>query len=176
MTEKVVTEAADKLVEEETIKSALKTCGYPEWSFDKVKKQMSKPKVKPKVNKKTTDTDKKSVNFVTLPYIQGVTEPVQRILKKHNISTAVKPHTSLKKILVHPKDKLDSDEKAGVVYEIPCANCKKTYIGETGRKFGTRKKEHKTETAKTSTQKYTRSARKESQSAEFKSSVAEHAV
>ena len=174
--EKVVTEAADKLVEEETIKSALKTCGYPEWSFDKVKKQMSKPKVKPKVNKKTTDTDNKSVNFVTLPYIQGVTEPVQRILKKHNISTAVKPHTSLKKILVHPKDKLDSDEKAGVVYEIPCANCKKTYIGETGRKFGTRKKEHKTETAKTSTQKYTRSARKESQSAELKSSVAEHAV
>ena len=172
--EKVVTEEPDRVIEESTIKSALKVCGYPEWSFNKVKKQMSKPKAK--VNKKTTVSDRKSATSVTLPYIQGVTESVQRILRKHNISSAVRPHTSLKKMLVHPKDKLDSDDKAGVVYEIPCANCKKTYIGETGRKFGTRKKEHKTEADKSGSQKYTRSARKESQSTELKSSIAEHAL
>jgi len=35
------------------------------------------------------------------------------------------------------KEEIDS------VHKIPCARCEKCYIGETGRKFGTRLKEHK---------------------------------
>ena len=154
--------------------AALKQCGYPEWSFAKVKKQMAKPKSKPKT-KPTTDSDK-SRGYVTLPYIQGVTEPVQRILRSHKISSTVKPHTSLRSILVHPKDKLPPEDKTGVVYEIPCSNCKKTYIGETGRRFGTRRKEYQTETQKMTGQKFTRATRKASQSTELKSAIAEHSL
>ena len=33
-------------------------------------------------------------------------------------------------------------------YEIKCKNCQKSYIGETGRLFRTRLKEHKTESDK----------------------------
>jgi len=41
--------------------------------------------------------------------------------------------------------KQEKEEITDYVYKIPCSNCEKTYIGETGRKFGTRLKEHKTE-------------------------------
>ena len=48
-------------------------------------------------------------------------------------------------ILVHPKDKQEKEDLTEYVYKVPCANCDKTYIGETGRKFGVRLQEHRTE-------------------------------
>ena len=171
--DKIVTEPEDKIAEEEIIRSALMQCGYPQWTIDKVKKARQQPKKKDSKNAKS---DNKTLTNVTLPYIAGVTEKVQRIFRKHNIGSAVKPQTSLRNILVHAKDKQDNEDKAGVVYEIPCQNCDKTYIGETGRRFGTRKKEHKTETDKMTDRKFTRTARKDSQNIEMKSSIADHAA
>ncbi|XP_072039459.1 uncharacterized protein [Amphiura filiformis] len=169
--DKIVTEQEDKKNEEDHIKKALNTCGYPNWAIEKVKKEKEQPKKK---NASKTVEDKTRAN-VTLPYIEGVTERVQRILRTHNIASSVKPHTSLRRLLVHPKDKVDMDDKTGVIYEIPCHNCPKTYVGETGRRFGTRKKEHRVESEKRMAQNYTRAARKDSQSIEMKSSIAEHA-
>ena len=172
--ERVVTEPDDKIAEEQHIKTALKVCGYPQWSFDKVKQLKDNPK--PKTKAKTT-TDQRSRAYVTLPYIKGTTERVQRILRAHNISSTVKPHTNLRNMLVHTKDKLDIKDKVDVVYEIPCESCTKTYVGETCRKFETRRDEHKKETdKKMASQKYTRASRKQSFDMEFKSAVAEHAV
>ena len=34
-------------------------------------------------------------------------------------------------MLVHPKDKLEDDQKAEGVYKIPCLNCDNVYVGET---------------------------------------------
>jgi len=42
-------------------------------------------------------------------------------------------------------DKQKKEEVTDCVYKIAYSNCEMTYIGETGRKFGTRLKEHKTE-------------------------------
>ncbi len=41
-------------------------------------------------------------------------------------------------ILVHPKDTRDITQTAKCVYEIPCLNCDKSYIGDTSRQFGLR--------------------------------------
>ena len=38
--DKIVSEDEDKLQEEVTIKKALSMCGYPKWTFDKVRKRM----------------------------------------------------------------------------------------------------------------------------------------
>ena len=46
-------------------------------------------------------------------------------------------------MLVHPKDKIPEDVKRGVVYQIQCGTCKKTYIGQTGRILKHRAKEYK---------------------------------
>ena len=40
------------------------------------------------------------------------------------------------------KDKINKFYQRGVVYKIPCLDCTGVYIGETGRSFKTRRKEH----------------------------------
>ena len=37
---------------------------------------------------------------------------------------------------------MDPKKQQKVIYEIPCLHCHKIYIGETGRAFSTRDKEH----------------------------------
>ncbi|XP_072025169.1 uncharacterized protein [Amphiura filiformis] len=151
--DKVITEEEDKRMEESKIKEALKLCGYPEWAFKDVDKKKP-PKKEP--SQSTTR------GMVVLPYKEGLSQRARRIFNKHGIQTSFKPHQTLRNILVHPKDKRDSLQTAECVYEIPCRNCEKTYIGETSRVLGTRLKEHKTEAEKASTKAYTRAQRKAS--------------
>ena len=88
--------------------------------------------------------------MVVLPYKEGLSQRVKRIFKKHGINTSFKPHRTLRNFLVHPKDKRDTEQTAECVYEIPCLNCDKSYIGETSRQFSFRLEEHKTEAEKAS--------------------------
>ena len=171
----IVTEDADKEQEERKIKEALSRCGYPSWSFKRVKQQMDN-KVKKKSTKKEVDT--KTKGLVVIPYVEGLAEKANRIFRKHGIATAMRPNTNLRKMLVHPKDKVDPINTTDCIYEIPCSNCDSTYIGETGRKFATRLEEHKKETGKVTKAKpaYTRQARKESLTEQSKSAIADHAV
>jgi len=67
------------------------------------------------------------------------------VMRKHQVPVAMRPVKTLKSLLVHPKDKQEKEQITDCVYKIPCASSEKCYIGETGRKFGIRLKEHKTE-------------------------------
>ena len=104
--ESIVTEEIDKQQEEDRIKHALSQCGYPSWTISKVKQQM-KDKSKSKGKKKDTDKEKGN-GMVVIPYIQGVSERIQRLFKKHNIAPAMRPYNTLKNNLVHPKDKRET--------------------------------------------------------------------
>jgi len=84
--------------------------------------------------------------MVVIPYVENVSEAVARIIRNYNVPVAIKPHKTLKSVLVHPTDKQEKEDKlTECVYKVPCANCDKTYISETGRKFGVRLQEHRTE-------------------------------
>lgn len=171
----IVTEDLDKEQEEVKIRQALKNCGYPQWTVDKVKEQMSNKASKTKKERKKKD-DKKSAGMVVLPYIQGITERIQRTFKKYNINTAMRPHNTLRRLLVHPKDKRDTLQTSNCIYEIPCKNCEKSYVGETSRLFGIRLAEHKAETKKVDTKKFTRSGRRASEQEQTKSAISDHAA
>ena len=54
----------------------------------------------------------------------------------------VKPHCTSRRLLVHPKDKVRNLKKVNCVYRIPCKNCDKSYVGETGRSLGLQMEEH----------------------------------
>ena len=41
---------------------------------------------------------------------------------------------------LHPKDPVPDHQQAGVVYKIPCSDCSKSYIGQTGRTLAQRVK------------------------------------
>ncbi|XP_072037593.1 uncharacterized protein [Amphiura filiformis] len=132
--------------------------------------------VKPKKSAKKTDDSTRSRGTVVLPYVKGVTERVSRVMKKYNVSTAMKPHNTLRRELVHLKDKRDPNNLTQAVYKIPCLNCDLSYIGETGRKFGTRLDEHRKEVEKVNSTVTTRAGRKESLTTVNKSAITDHVV
>ena len=78
--------------------------------------------------------------YVSMPYVKGVSEPISRFLRAHNIIIG---HSSrnLRKSLVHVKDKQSKGKRKGVVYEVKC-DCGEVYIGETGRPKDVRMGEH----------------------------------
>lgn len=79
---------------------------------------------------------------VVISYIRNLSEAIRRILTPLNVRTTFKPHLTFRQILVHPKTKIEDDQKNGVVYEIPCGSCNQVYIGQTGRTLEHRLKEH----------------------------------
>ena len=80
---------------------------------------------------------------VTIPYIKGTSEAIRRILNKENIRTAFRTKTTIRSILTNVKPKVPLHNKKGVIYCIPCQDCDKVYIGDTGRTLQVRQKEHK---------------------------------
>ena len=72
-----------------------------------------------------------------------MSEAIKRILTPLNIRIAFQPYKTFREILVHPKDSVEESKRSGVVYLIPCKECRKVYIGQTGRSLKQRVKEHK---------------------------------
>ena len=111
-------------VEEEKIVEALKENSYPS-SF--IHKHSCPTRHRQEVDVRRPRTT------VTLPYINGLTEAVRRILTQLDIKVVFRPLGTLCHMLVHPKDPVPQDQQKGVVYSIPCHICPKVYIGQTGR-------------------------------------------
>ena len=134
--EKVVTEDEDKADEVAHVKKALTANGYKPWVF-----KLPKPKERSRDSDQDRQSTKKKFP-VALPYVQGLSEKLQRIFRNHGVPTYHKPFNTLRSMLVRPKDKSVKEKQCGVVYSIKCDSCPATYIGETARPLGTRFKEH----------------------------------
>ena len=67
----------------------------------------------------------------TKPYMREVSESLKRIFRRNKVALAMKPHKTLKQLLVHPKDNRSPQEQSGmvgVVYSIPCKDCHCVYV------------------------------------------------
>ena len=80
--------------------------------------------------------------YAVLPYIKGLTEPLTRLLQKHDVEVCNKPMKTLQQEFLSAKHRPSSENQTNVVYRIPCQSCPWSYIGETGRSLKTRKSEH----------------------------------
>ena len=94
----IVTEEEDRKQEEEHIRTALHTCGYPDWVIKKVKEQMNRKKAIRKDKYEKDKAQEKSRGVVTVPYVHSFTEKIQRIFAKHRVATVVKPQTTLRQV------------------------------------------------------------------------------
>jgi len=84
------------------------------------------------------DSDK---HYVSLTYFGAISESIEIILRKLNLSVAFKPYKKLSNCIFNNKDCKNTLNKSGV-YKLNCKDCKGVYIGQTGRNFKTRFKEH----------------------------------
>jgi len=167
----IVTEEDDRKKEEEHVAKALSKCGYLPLTIDRVKQDIVEKSLKDEAKKlKNTRGNHKGMVVVVL-YVKGLSEAFARILKSHGIATANRPHRTLRNFVVHPKDKIKDEDKTELIYRVPCKNCFGSYVGETGRKFGLRIKEHKKEVDSFTAGTQTRASKARESSVTHKSAI-----
>ena len=79
-----------------------------------------------------------------VPYVQGLGENLKKICSRYGVQIYFKESTTIKQLLVRPKDQYPKDHKSNVIYSYQCGevDCNEEYIGETSRTLGERYKEH----------------------------------
>ena len=97
---------------------------------------------KPVTISNALDEREPATGFAVIPYIQGVTEPIKRILNSHNVKVAQKPFRTLGHIFAKSRDPVTKEQRADAIYSTPCNDFDNEYIGQTKRQFGPRLKEH----------------------------------
>ena len=78
-----------------------------------------------------------------IPYIQGVSDKIQRFLNEVGVKVAMKPHLTMRKLLSSLKDPLDKSENSYLFYQVPCRDCSFVCIRQTKRDLKSRLDEHK---------------------------------
>ena len=121
------------------LEQVLGLCKYPKWAIRKIfnKHQQKEKKQTPRIKYPAKC-------HIVVPYTEGISESLKKICKKHGVDMHFKGGETLKTILVSPKDKDRITSKNSVIYSYTCGSidCGQEYIGESGRTFGERYKEH----------------------------------
>lgn len=118
-----------------TLKSALFQNGYNNSEIDRsIRQQQAHPR-----STDSSSQDNESQKAF-LPYIKGVTDKIGRILKQRDIKTIYTSNNPISKFLKSPKDTISNEHQG--IYEIPCSECPRTYIGQTNRRVSSRVYEH----------------------------------
>ncbi|KYM96667.1 hypothetical protein ALC62_12663, partial [Cyphomyrmex costatus] len=96
------------------------------------------------VNDRPTNTqnNSRSVSWLTVPFVPGITEKFNRLNSSHLRVSYYSSNKLHEFIRVH-KDPLPREKKSGVVYKISCKNCDASYVGQTCRQLKSRIAEHK---------------------------------
>ena len=134
------------------LRKALTQCKYPKWALDKVEKRLNKSSreaIDGVNNQGTTDTqavtnEVKTKDHIVIPYTQGLCESIKKICGSYGIQTHCKGVSTIKNLLVSPRDKDPMVNQSGAIYwyQYGDLGCDDEYIGETSRTFGERCKEH----------------------------------
>ena len=128
--------------EEDHLTKALGNCNYPRRALNRVKIRMNNPAQKKK--NRTTQQNNTPKPYITVPYYRGLSESVKKKCSNYGVQVYLKGGTTIKNLLMAPKDKYPMMTKSGVIYSYKCGRveCDEEYIGESSRTFGERFKEH----------------------------------
>ena len=131
----ICTTQENKLREIEHLQKVLSISGYTRSAWVTATRPKRKIATPPKKERNTKGS-------ITLPYVGNMSNAIARIIRKAGVQVHLRPHNTVRSHLVHPKDKIKKEDKAGVVYHIQCSECDSHYIEETERKLKKRIQEH----------------------------------
>ena len=141
------------------LRRALGKCNYPSWAIKRVQQKVlnnnqedtshnsstnnnntsdnnngntnnnnqdSYPTINRQVNKAT-------VGQIAIPYTKGISESIKQTCGKYGIQVHFKGNTTIKQVLMKPKDWDPKYSKSGLIYSYQChhLDCDEEYIGET---------------------------------------------
>jgi hypothetical protein len=97
----------------------------------------------PNRNLNTTNSDQtpESKQWITFTYTGKNTRTIARLFKNYNVKIAYRTNNTILDCLRVKNRKPDKYESSGV-YELKCKSCPMKYVGQTGRNFKTRYREH----------------------------------
>ena len=142
----IITNKGDLHKENARIKQMLKENGYRESIINKIFRRITNNHSLPQSQQLTQATDiqgKEIKTSINLPYVEGTSEKLRRILRSHKIRSTFYTEMTLRKLLCKPKDRVATEDKNNIVYEIDGSNCQAVYFGESKRSLKLRSDEHK---------------------------------
>ena len=116
--------------------------GYSPLIIEKMLTKKLQTKAISEIYPNVKNKNKEQTLFKCITYFGNPSAKIKKFLSGKNIKIAFKTNNSLGKWLKNSKSKTDKNNKSGI-YQLNCGTCPKTYIGQTGRSFKTRIKEHK---------------------------------
>ena len=91
-----------------------------------------------------TDIQEEEIKMsINLPYVEGISEKLWRIIRSHKIRSIFPTEMTLRKLLCKPKDRVGTEDKNNIVYEIDCSNCQAVCFSEFKRSLKSLSDEHK---------------------------------
>ena len=70
---------------------------------------------------------------INLPYLEGTSEKLQPILRSHKIRLTSYTENTLHKLFCKPKDRVATEDRNNIVYEIDCSKCEAVYFSDSKR-------------------------------------------
>lgn len=89
---------------------------------------------------------KNNPKYFKFPFINGLTQRIQRIIEDDNHKLAVYNILTTDSLFTKLKDKPKKDEQINVIYKIKCKECPSVYIGQTKQHIKKRISQHKYDT------------------------------
>ena len=88
--------------------------------------------------------NKATIGHIVISYTKGIAESIKQTCSKYGIHVHFNGNTTIKQVLMKPKDWDPKDSKSGLIYSNQChhLDCDEEYIGEISRKLGGRRREH----------------------------------
>ena len=122
------------------LEGALTKCKYPRWAFQKVLKDQESKKNK----KEERNTPIQKRCHIVVPFTKGLCESYKSICGKYGVQAYFRGGSTLKNLLMFPKDKDEMKKQSNIIYWYRCGRteCNNEYSGESDRTFEERFKEH----------------------------------
>lgn len=98
-------------------------------------------KLKQKSSQSSVVADTK---FIKMTYMGNMSDKINRLFKNTNVTLAFTTNNLLQYKLKHTADNKDGKFLNSGVYKVTCNDCDRQYIGQTGRNFVIRYREHTT--------------------------------
>ena len=126
----IITNKNDLHKENSRIKQVLKENEYQESIINKIFRRITNNRSLPqsKPLRQTTDIQEDEIRIsISLPYVEGNSEKLRRIIRSYKIRSTFYTEMTLRK----RKDRVATEDKNNIVYETDCSNCQAVYFGES---------------------------------------------
>ena len=117
----IITNKDDLHKENARIKQVLKENGYQESIISKIFKRITNNHSLPQLQQQTqaADIQEEEIRMrINLPYVEGSSEKLRHILRSHKIRSTFYTENTLCKFLCKPKDRVATENKNNIIYEI----------------------------------------------------------